>query len=304
MGIGRGMTLVELLVCVAILALLAAALFPSLSCLHARAQQVLCAGQMREVHRGLLSYAAAHKRRLPPFTYATWSGDVGMSGHFGGFSQAGDPFNIARTGGRWANLWVLVRDGIVAPRVLVCPGSVYDASDTSVSYFPYSSRYSTYCLRFPPSADAFRAAPGLAGRGRSPLDVYLYAAGGERVRVGAEYETVPQITLEDVYRLLPDAACGDGDFAPLRDAWLSDTWRRDSWEADPAGLPGLESYRRRISWCHGERFNVLYGCGAVREVIDGGVVREASLGDAERAPMDPLDNAATAERVWQFFDAQ
>ncbi|MBE7503393.1 MAG: prepilin-type N-terminal cleavage/methylation domain-containing protein [Verrucomicrobiales bacterium] len=62
---GRGFTLVELLVVIAVIALLAGLLLPALAGAKARAQGVLCAGQMRQLGLAVRLYADDHGDEFP-----------------------------------------------------------------------------------------------------------------------------------------------------------------------------------------------------------------------------------------------
>jgi len=61
----RALTLVELLVVVAIVALLVAALLPGLSQARARSQLSVCLGHLRQIGLGIQSYAAQHNDAIP-----------------------------------------------------------------------------------------------------------------------------------------------------------------------------------------------------------------------------------------------
>src|SRR5215212_3538481 len=62
---GAGFTLVELLVVLAILAILAALLLPVCSAVRARAQQISCLSQVRQIGQAHRLYVADHDEQLP-----------------------------------------------------------------------------------------------------------------------------------------------------------------------------------------------------------------------------------------------
>ncbi|HOF19603.1 MAG TPA: hypothetical protein PK082_11885, partial [Phycisphaerae bacterium] len=89
-------TLVEVVVIVAVLALLGAILLPSLTAARDSARLAGCAAAMRDVHLGLMTYTAENRRRLPPFAFSDIVGNVAISGHWGGATQANDPAIFGR----------------------------------------------------------------------------------------------------------------------------------------------------------------------------------------------------------------
>jgi prepilin-type N-terminal cleavage/methylation domain-containing protein len=311
MSAPKGWTLVELLVVIAIIALLAGMLLPSFVTVRQRARLASCAGAMRAVHQGLLGYAAGNRRRLPPFAFCDEQGNLPLSGHWGGTGEAGDPSGFWRSGFSSVNLWVLADDRLVAPRQLVCPGAEGALRDGTASYFPHTLRFSTHCLRFPPSEDLFSKAPSLAYFGGTRLlQIYVAKAGGQTLTTGGGFgrggrvSRVPVVRLDLVYRTVDEATCGDGDFQPLRDAVFSDPFWRQDYSAPAATAPGATAYPVRASWCHGERFNVMYGCGSVRTVTDDGTVESHTVPPDGELPDDGCHWATYSEPVWQYFDAR
>jgi len=298
-----GWTLVETLACVGVIALLSATVIPSLAATKERSRLVACAAGMHDIHNALMTHLADHDRRFPPFAFSDWNGNLPLSGHWGGH-EPGDPVAAGRRGTDCVNLPVLVRDGRIRSDRLVCPGAEGLPPRGPASYFPRTRRFSTYCLRFPPSEDLFRESPQLAYRfGGKILGVYLMAAGGQDVRVGTIRQTAPLLRVDRTYRLVPAAACGDGVYDPASDALLADAfWRRDTSAPAPAGA--AKGYAVRAGWCHGTAFNVVDGGGAVRTIIDDGTIEANCLAPQHSLPDDGQNYATYAERVWQFLDAR
>jgi hypothetical protein len=265
---------------------------------------------MHDVHAGIMSYCTINSQRLPPFAFSDpLNTNLPLSGHWGGATQNADPAAFGRLGVQWVNLWVLVRDGLTPPGQLICPGAAPELAAGQGSYFPYTFRFSTYCLRMPTSADLFDAAP--VTWGRYGMGIYAVAPGGQNSPVkltdpfGARYyEQVPQVRLDRRYELVAGAACGDGQYDPLMDVLLADSFWQQRQTADPPRVCGLQSWPVEASWCHGARFNVLAGNGAVRTVTDDGTVRANTLAPGAALPADGAHFASYAERVWQFFDGR
>ena len=65
----RGFTLIELLVVIAIIAILAAILFPVFGRVKAKAQQVVCLSNLRQLAVAFQMYASEWADTLPPASY-------------------------------------------------------------------------------------------------------------------------------------------------------------------------------------------------------------------------------------------
>lgn len=307
-----GWTLVELLIVIAIVAMLVAFVLPSLSLARDRARLLACGIGMRDTHQALMGYAGMNDRRLPPFRFSSLV-DVSLplSGHWGGISRPEDPVALFKgVGGMFSvNLWVLVDEGFIEPERLICPSAPTELRDGRASQFPYTLKFSTYCLRFPHSADLFREARGLAGSANL-LAEYAQRRGGERVPRRNPYSgmqvylTVPQVRVDRRYRITAEVACGDGEYDVAADVMLSDMfWYQDRQDAS-ASSDG-QTYPVRSAWSHGPRFNAITGAGAVRTSRDDGTkVRPFTNAPGEELPDDGYCGARYAERVWQFLDGR
>ena len=161
-----GFTLTELLVAVVTIGVLVGVLIPSVSSVRTRARMTLCTMALHEIGSAISAYASVSDRRLPPFAFSGYSGNLPLSGHWGGSGFADDyggsrpdPEDFERRGTGWTNLWTLVREKIIPSGPLMCPSSGKELQNGQVSYFPYTRQFSTYCLRFPLSEDLFTQAP-------------------------------------------------------------------------------------------------------------------------------------------------
>lgn len=300
----KGWTLVELLVVVAVVALLAGMLLPSVWMVRNRARRAGCSASMRAVNQALLSYAAGNDQRSPPFAFTDYrDANLPLSSHWGGIGELGDPGGFGRSGMESVNLWVLVDQRHVAPQRLICPAEDSALIDGDASYFHYTFRFSSYSLRFPVSEDLFSLEPDLAYFGRGELlQIYLHRAGGQTVPLGRRQLRVPQVRLDKVYRILDSA--GGGEFLPMRDAVLADQFWRQAHSAESPGSPGPATYPVRAKWCHDGRFNVAFGGGAVRTIDDDGTVRANTVPPGGSLEDDGLYWSSYAERAWRFFDAR
>lgn len=320
----NGWSLVELMVVIGILVLLAAILAPSLGSARSRARQLGCAVSMHEIHQGLMTYSAINNLRLPPFRFYQYAQpSLPAAGHWGGFSQTGDPWRCGTYSSRdesllSVGLWTLVDQGSLPAARLICPAAPSETRSGAASMFGYSSKYSTYGVRFPYSQDLFNSAPLLAGSGgRDLLWVYRFRQGGHRFMPGDQDnpstgpypQVVPQVHIGRRYRTAPEVAqevaWGDGSYDVSADTMLADTFWWQDRSAEPEHLEGVTSYPIRSGWSHGDSFNVLAGNGAVRTVTDdpdSQPIRANSHAPGQRLTDTGPCDAISAERIWQFFD--
>lgn len=299
----------------AALVVLAGILVPSLSAAKNQARLAACAVQMRSVGTALRQFAACNENRMPPFAFSDHVGNLPLSGHWGGMSQGADPDCFGRRAVDDVNLWRLVAERLVTPRQLICPA---EPCARGVSgYFPHTLKFSTYCLRMPYSEDIFRQAPALAHySGRGLLGVYTAAGSGHSLLVGQEFPgwptgpipaggrpraTVPYVRVDLTYREA-DPVTGEQRMVELGSgAVLADTFWYQRRHKPAGAVPGLETYEVRAGWCHGERFNVLFGDGAVHAIRDDGTVAANSVGPDAELPYDGYYFASKAMNVWRHF---
>ena len=319
----RGLTLIEVLVVAVIVLLLCAIVVPSVGRVREQARRLSCATTMRSLHQALMSYVGSSNRRLPPFSFSSMAAaSLPESGHWGGPCQEGDRAMFGRrvgaSGSMSVNLWALVDLGFVEAGRLLCPAAPWGLHEGETSMFPFTPKFSSYCMRFPYSRDLFSHAPAMASlMPGNVLGVYCMAAGGQEVYVPGfsaghglpRGPRVPLVRMDRTYRIAPEVAeqveWGDGVYDPSSDVLLADGfWWRD--RDDPAPHePDLRSWPIQAGWSHGDRFNVLTGGGAIRTVRDHPIRRPVEANslpaalDDDRRPAD----AVAAERVWQFFDA-
>jgi len=307
---------VEMLVVAATVSLLAAVMTPSVGWVRKEARRVSCASQLHGIGEAIATFASAHRFCLPPFAFSEiTSGNLPLSGHWGGTEPA-DPTSFGRyTGGlRYVNLWALVAENIIEPQRLICPSAHSSLRGGGTSLFPYTTRFSTYCLRFPPSEDLFSSAPGLAYYRFSQgglLGVYLKNAGGQQEDAGQGggpgkilYQTVPLVRLDRRYRLASGVHFGDGVYDAASDVLLADAFWYQDYFAEPPPTAKAPSFPVRWSWSHGPEFNVLSGSGAAWTIADDGRVVDNSNAPGQTLLDTGMYFGKYAEGVWQFFDRQ
>lgn len=300
MSVRGGWTLIEVLVIITIIALVIVIALPSLNQARQRVRLATCAMQMHHLHTGLLSFAAVHDSSLPPFGFSSLTDpSLPLSGHWGGVSRLDDPMLLWIAADeenlRTVNLSTLVETRHVDASGLICPGAGVGGD---VGYFAHTGKFSTYCMRFPYSRDLFRNAPDLAWNSGGLLGVYLGRSFGGEMLIH-DRQTVPLVSLRWRYRTEPEVACGDGEYTVMDDAMFADAfWYQRHEEA------GETPFAVNRAWCHGDRFNVAYGGGAVRTIRDDGTLAACSAAPSCQPEADGVYHATNAERIWQYFDAR
>lgn len=112
----RGFTLVELLVVMAIIAMMIGMIFPAVQGMKEKANVVICTGNLKQLHNGMMAFAADHDGRCP-LNENNASGmmfGVQKPNWIQGFALTGSNGFLSITMG---SLWPYVND----VRVYVCP---------------------------------------------------------------------------------------------------------------------------------------------------------------------------------------
>lgn len=306
----NGWTLVEVLVCIAIIALVVSVALPSIGGAREMARLAVCKTSMRAIHGAIMSYAASHDFKMMPFAFSQKeNGDLPLSGHWGGASQPGDPDAFGRKGVNCVNLWSLVAEDRVSWQALFCPSAAGPLRSGKASFFPCTPRFSSYGLRFPSSADLFHESPSLIRyMNKTLLYIYSWGSGGQSMPVFDGFQVVPQVVpqvrMDRPYRLT-DVDSGAGyTFEPARDAILSDAFWRQGFSAPAPAVKGLQTYPVRWAWDHGARFNVLGGGGSVWTADDDGTVHANSVPPGGQLPPKGEHFAGYAEKVWRYFESK
>lgn len=155
----RGFSLIELLVLLAILAILVSIFIPVVLRSREADRRVRCVDNLRAIQQGLSLYASANGKNLPRVVYEPSRAATGYVVYTG--ANSSDAFargSQVRPNDVTASLWLLVRGGLVPPARFVCPsaGGSPDSAATGQSRSNFSGAQSLgYSYASP-----FSAAPG------------------------------------------------------------------------------------------------------------------------------------------------
>lgn len=144
----KAFTLIEMLVVVAIIALLIAILLPSLSKARELARQTTCSTHLRGIGQSCYIYQDANKGVFPTAPHrvnpATVVPDVDYIGNMGGGGTNGVDRDVPSLPGAMGtltvsptrSLWLMIRSGETVPKNFLCPSSD-DTADPTVDVSTY-----------------------------------------------------------------------------------------------------------------------------------------------------------------------
>ncbi len=149
----RGFTVLDLLVTLAVIALLMGIMLPAMSTVSDLTRRVICRSNARQVGIGLQLYAEQNRDKLPSSVYAS----ALIRGQF-----RPEEMTTLRTGGprgNWDALgWLFAKDFLNAPEIFYCP-----AHQGAERFETYADNWQTltglirgnYMMRALPPADAY-----------------------------------------------------------------------------------------------------------------------------------------------------
>jgi prepilin-type N-terminal cleavage/methylation domain-containing protein len=137
----RGFTLVELLVVLAILAMLASLLLPALARAREHARRIQCISNLKQVSLGFKIYTHDHEGNYP------WHTPVSDGGTYGPFAAA-----------PWRNFLAAANE-LTTPRLLVCPSDSGTRKVATTWESFATAEYANRALSFFTGLDAFEQLP-------------------------------------------------------------------------------------------------------------------------------------------------
>lgn len=160
-------TLIDVLVSMAVIAILISIILPSLHGASQTAKQVVCRSNVRQIGIGIAMYADENNDRIPPST------NVGLAA--GGSDQAWKTMMLrtaapsGQFAGRWDGLGLLVENYLPAPKLFYCPshtgefrfGDIADTWDAEGTEIMGNYQYRA---RGPMAASTATATPTLTRR--------------------------------------------------------------------------------------------------------------------------------------------
>lgn len=144
----RAFSLVELLVVIAVIAILAALLFPALSASKAKAQRSACVNNLRQINLGLRMYANEDQNGALPNAKHVSSAYKELIKHYVGLTTPSSPDD---------RLFACPADNFVIklPQDVIVPGSIHQDADND---------YTSYNINAQNRWGGPASSPGIAGR--------------------------------------------------------------------------------------------------------------------------------------------
>ena len=185
-----GMTLIELLCVMGIIAMLAALLLPALSQAQSRARRLQCINHLHQVGVGFVNFANEHNGQFPMAVPMSAGGTLELAQ--GGYHIEGDFYFSFRH-------FQAASNELVTPKMVVCPA---DTRPPATSFATLSNASLSYFIGV--NAEFARPASILAGDRNLTND---YATPGTLVRLGGNY---PLHWTEELHRFKGNLLFSDG----------------------------------------------------------------------------------------------
>src|SRR5262245_66042620 len=119
---GRAFTFLDLLVSMAVIAVLIGILLPTLASVNETARRVACQSNIRQIGLGVVMYADDWPGQLPPSAYLPAPNGNSVQGPREPQNMLTVRRDLADHGGGWDGIgWLYGRDYLTAPKVFYCP---------------------------------------------------------------------------------------------------------------------------------------------------------------------------------------
>lgn len=220
----RAFSLIDLLVSIAVVAVLIAIMVPSLSTVRESARRVVCSSNVRQIGLGLGIYSDDYRDKLPPSKFAE-----SASGNGGGASTvtSHQQMMIVRTvdaADSWDGLGILYVAGYLdAPGVFYCPS--HHGDHPFSRYAPYwggeiGQIVSNYHFRgtYPASMDAAHENVAMVADGMASRADYNHRVGANVLRADLTVSWFADVGGQ-VANLLPQSGNDPAADQKIGDAW-------------------------------------------------------------------------------------